>query len=143
MAKNIRLLKKAIFTKLNDDSDLRTLLGGTGRIVHVQPAKETEYPCVVYQIIADHDFPYNESNPNSSITQTFIRITIYSKESKTEQSDNIESQVKGLLHGQRTLDTEEIICYSCFRENLMGPIRDPKLLAWILPSRYKVSWAVK
>ena len=143
MAKNIRSLKKAVFDKLNNDTTLNNLLGGTGHIVHRQPSKTTKYPCVVYSIINDRDFPYNELNADSSVTQTFIRITIFSKDSKTEELDNIESRVKTLLHGQRTLDTDEIICYSCFRENLMESVRDPDLLAWILPTRYKVSWAVK
>ena len=59
MAKNIRDLKLAIFNKLNNDSELRTLLGGEGKIVHSQPAKGSDYPCVVYGIINDADFPYN------------------------------------------------------------------------------------
>ena len=140
--KNIRLLKKAIFDKLNNDTTLRTLLGGTGHIVHSQPMKDTVYPCVVYSIINDRDFPYNETQADSKVTQTFFRVTIFSKSPKTEESDNIEARVKELLHGQRTLDTADIICYSCFRENLMEPIRDPDLITWILPTRYKVSWAV-
>ena len=143
MAKNIRLLKKAVFDKLNNDSTLRNLLGGVNHIVHRQPSKDTLYPCVVYSIINDRDFPYNETNQDSSITQAFVRVTIFSKSSKTEETDNIEEKVKTLLHGQRTLDTDEIICYSCFRENLMESVRDPDLLAWILPTRYRVSWAVK
>lgn len=141
--KNIRLLKKAIFDKLNNDTTLRGLLGGEGHIVHLQPMKETKYPCVVYSIINDRDFPYDENSADSTITQTYFRITIFSKENKTEQMDAIEERVKTLLHGQRTLDTSEIICYSCFRENLMEPLREPDLLTWILPTRYKVSWAVK
>lgn len=146
MAKNIRLLKEAIFFKLNNDtgsSSLRNLLGGTGRIVHRQPLKTTKYPCVVYAIINDRDFPFDEDQDDSSITSTYFRITIFSKESKSEQSDNIESRVKTLLHGQRSLDTDEIICYSCFRENLMEPIRDPDKIAWITSSRYKVRWATR
>jgi len=141
--KNLRLLKKAVFDKLNNDTALRTLLGGTGRIVHRQPNKETKYPCVVYSIVLDRDFPYNEDQGTSTITQSFIRVTIFSKDSKSEESDNIEARVKQLLHGQRTLDTSEIICYSCYRENLIEPVRDPDILVWILPTRYKVSWAVK
>jgi hypothetical protein len=141
--KNTRQLKQAIFAKLNNDTELKTLLGGDGHIVHNQPLKDTKYPCVVYSIIADNDFPYNEAQGDSSVTQAYVRIVVFSKDSKTEQLDNIESRVKQLLHGQRTLDTAEIICYSCFRENLMEAFRDPDLQAWVLPSRYKTSWAVK
>lgn len=143
MAKDIRDLKLAIFTKLNSDSELRELLGGEGRILHAQPAQETEYPCVIYSIINDADFPYNENSGESSITQTFFRITIFSKESTTEKADAIESRVKTLLHGQRSLDTDRIICYSCYRENLMEPIRDPDLLAWIIATRYRVTWGAR
>jgi hypothetical protein len=143
MAKNIRSLKKAIFDKLDGDETLKTLLGGDGRIVHRQPVKSTLYPCVVYAIINDNDYPYNETQDGSSITQTFFRISIFSKNSKSDQSDEIESRVKTLLHGQRSLDTSEIICYSCFRDNLIEPMRDPDIQAWVTPSRYRVTWAIK
>jgi hypothetical protein len=143
MAKNLRQIKQAIFTKLNNDDTLKTILGGVGHIVASQPNKQSQYPCVVYSIITDTDFPYNEDNPDSSITKSYFRITIFSKDSSTEQCDNIESRVKQLLHGQRTLDTQDIICYSCFREHLMEPVKDETLLTWIMQIRYKVSWAVK
>lgn len=142
-SKNIRLLKKAIFNKLNSDTQLRTLLGGEGKIVSSQPLKETKYPCVVYSIVTDTDFPYNETKEGSNITQTWFRVTVFSKDSKTEESDNIEERIKALLHGQRTLDTDEIICYSCFRDNRLETMRDPDLRTWITPTRYKISWGVK
>lgn len=141
--KNLRYLKKAIFSKLNSDSALKTLLGGAGKIYHSQPPKNAQYPCVIYSIIADNDNPFNDSSTTGEVTKAFIRIAIFSKSEKTEESDNIEARVKQLLHGQRTLDTTEVICYSCFRENLLEPIRDPDSTVWITQTRYRTSWAVK
>jgi len=141
--KNIYFLKQAIFAKLNDDTTLRALLGGAGRIIHRQPPKDARYPCIVYDIISDTDNPFNEDRETGQATETYFRITIFSKSSKTEESDNIESRVKTLLNGQRTLDTVKIICYSCFRDNLLGTIKDPDLLVWITPIRYRARWANK
>ena len=141
--KNIHFLKEAIFAKLNDDTTLRALLGGVGRIIHREPSKKTRYPCVVYDIISDTDNPFDETRNSGQITETYFRITIFSKNSKTEETDNIESRIKTLLNGQRTLDTVKIICYSCFRDNLLGTIKDPELLVWVTPVRYRVRWANK
>jgi len=142
-SKNLRYLKKAIFDKLNNDSTLRGLLGGTGRIYHRQPPKDAQYPCVTYSIIADRDNVFNEDISTGETTATFFRIIIFSKSPKTEESDNMEARIKSLLHGQRTLDTTEIICYSCFRENLLEPMRDPDLIVWTTQTRYRTAWAVK
>jgi len=142
-SKNLRYLKKAIFNKLNNDPTLRSLLKGAGRVYHRQPPKDAQYPCVVYSIITDRDNPYDEDRDTGDVTQSLFRVTIFSKSQKTEESDSIEARVKNLLYGQRTLDTAEVICYSCFRENLLEPIRDPDLTVWITQTRYKTSWAVK
>ena len=141
--KNLRYLKKAIFNKLNNDTALRTLLGGAGKVYHRQPPKDAQYPCVVYSIIADKDNTFDEDRSTGEVTTSLFRISIFSKSSKTEKLDSIESRVKTLLHGQRTLDTTEVICYSCFRENLLEPMRDPDTIVWINQTRYRISWAVK
>jgi len=119
------------------------LLGGIGKIYHRQPPRNAKYPCVVYSVIVDQDNPFDDSNTTGDVTKAFIRITIFSKSEKTEESDNIEARVKQLLNGQRTLDTTEVICYSCFRENLLEPRRDPDSTVWITQTRYRTSWAVK
>ena len=142
-SKNIHYLKEAIFAKLNDDSDLQTLLGGSGRIYHRSPPKKAQYPCVVYAIITDRDNVFNETQAIGEITESLFRVTIFDNHSKTERTDNIEARIKALLHGQRTLDTTKIICYSCFRDNLLEPIKDLDTLVWIIPIRYKVQWATK
>jgi len=142
-AKNIRYLKEAIFAKLNDDVTLRGLLGGTGRIFHRNPPKEPVYPCVIYAVIDDRDDPFNLTQIDGQTTRSNIRVTIFSNNSTTEESDNIESQIKVLLNGQRTLDTTKIICYSCIRDTLIEPIKDPDLQVWVTPIRYRVTWATK
>ena len=141
--KNLRYLKKAIFNKLNNDSNLINLLGGAGRIYHRQPPKDAQYPCVVYSVITDSDNIFDEDRSTGEVTSSLFRITIFSKSQKTEESDSIEARVKSLLHSQRSLDTTEVICYSCFRDNLLEPIRDPDLIVWITQTRYRISWAVK
>ena len=141
--KNIYYLKEALFAKLNDDITLRNLLGGTGRIFNQSPPKEPEYPCIIYAIIDDRNNPYDETQVSRDVTRSNIRITIFSNSSKTEKSDNIEARINILLNGQRTLDTEKIICYSCLRDNLIQPIKDPNLQVWVTPIRYRTTWATK
>ena len=142
-AKNIHYLKESIFEKLNNDATLQGLLGGTGRIFHRNPPKEVSYPCVVYSILDDRDSPYNETQVSGRVSRSNFRITIYSNESASKQSDDIESRIKTLLHGQRTLDSTEVICYSCVRDTLIEPIEDPDLHVWITPIRYRVTWSTK
>ncbi len=141
--KNIHYLKQALFTKLNNDTTLRNLLGGSGRIFHRNPPQEAIYPCLVYTIIDDRDNPYDETVIDGQVTRSNFRITIFSNDSKTEESDNIEARVKSLLNGQRTLDTTKIICYSCIRDSLVEPVKDPELQVWVTPIRYRVTWATK
>ncbi len=143
LEKNIHYLKQAIFETLNNSATLNTLLGGSGKIFHRNPPKDVSYPCVIYSILDDKDHPYNETQINGKITRSNFRIDIYSNESTSAQSDNIEAQIKTLLHGQRTLDSDEIICYSCIRDTLIEPIEDPDLHIWITPIRYRVTWATK
>jgi len=142
-AKNLHFLKEALFTKLNDDTTLRGLLGGTGRIFHRDPPQEAIYPCLVYAVIDDRDNPYNETCISGEVTTSNIRFTIFSNDSRTETSDNIEARIKILINGQRTLDTTKIICYSCVRDSLIEPIKDPELQSWVTPIRYRITWATK
>ena len=141
--KNIRLLKESIYSILSSDSTLESYLTGSGKIYHRQPPQEPTYPCLIYSIVSDFDSPYNETISNGEITKTNFRISIFSNESTTEQIDNIEAQVKTLLHGQRTLDSTKIICYSCYRDSMIEPIMDEKLKVWVSQSRYIVTWATR
>ena len=141
--KNIHYLKEAVFTLLDTDTTLKTLLGGNDRIYHKNIPKEAIYPCIIYEIINDTENPYNETKIDGQVTRANIRLTIFSNDSQTEITDNIEARIKNLLHGQRTLDTTKIICYSCVRDFLGESIKDPNLLVWITPIRYRVTWATK
>lgn len=141
--KNIRYLKQSIFAKLNDDITLRNLLGGIGHIFHHNPPKEPVYPCVIYEIIDDRDNPFNTTQIDGQSTRSNFRIIIFSNTSTTEESDNIEARIKTLLNGQRILDTTKIICYSCVRDSLIEPIKDPNSQVWVTPIRYRVTWATK
>ena len=142
-SKNIHYLKEALFALLNNDATLKTLLGGDNKIFHRDTPQEIVYPCLIYAIIDDKDNPYDETTVGGEITRSNIRLTIFSSDSQTESSDNIEARIKTLLHGQRTLDTSKIICYSCLRDSLVEPIKDPNLLVWITSIRYRVTWATK
>jgi len=142
-AKNIHYLKEALYAKLNNDATLQGLLGGSGKIFHRDVPQEPSYPCLIYAIIDDRDNVYNETTEGGQITQSNFRLTIFSNNSKTEETDNIEARIKTLLHGQRTLDTTKIICYSCLRDSLVEPIKDPNLQVWVTPIRYRVTWATK
>jgi len=139
--KNLQLLKKTLFAKLNDDATLLSLLGASDRITHKNPPTEPIYPCLVYYIYNDKDNVYNENISDGDITTTDIRINIFTNNSVSEIADNIESRIKKLLHGQRTLDSNKIICYSCYRDNLSEPIKDPNLQVWVTTVKYKVTWA--
>ena len=141
--KNIRYLKESLFSKLNNDSTLVNLLGGSGRIFHFEPPQPPIYPCITYQIFRDLDGVYNESIVDGQITRSTIRLMIFSDKSTSQESDDIEARIKVLLNGQRTLDTEKVICYSCIRESLIEPYKDPNVPIWITPITYRVTWATK
>ena len=141
--KNIRYIKKRLFEILNGDATLIGLLGASGRIFHAEPPQTAQYPCIVYEILDDRDNVYNETLTGGEVTRSNIRITVFSNDTATKQSDDIESRVKELLHGQRTLDSDEIICYSCLRDTLIGPVKDFEAQVWITPVRYRVTWATK
>lgn len=136
--KNIHLIKKAVYNKLSSDLTLTSLLGGQ-RIYHQYPPQNVVYPCVIYEIVIDTDTPYNEDNLEGKITRTSLQISIFSSSNKSEESDNIESRIKTLLNGQRTLDTTDIICYGCERKSTRQ-VRDEDVKVWITQSSYQASW---
>ena len=138
--KNIYYLKKAVYAKLSGDAELINLLGGSN-IFHKNPPKNAIYPSVIYEVASDTDNPYNESEETGKITETEIRVSVFSNSSKSRESDNIEARIKALLHGQRTLNTSDIICYSCFRSMMPSQMFDEKQQIWITYTRYKTVWA--
>jgi hypothetical protein len=138
---NLNLLKKSIFSKLSTDSTLTHLLGGI-KIFHQYPPREVSYPMVVYEIIFNNDNIYDENTDSGVITETFFRITIFSSDVKSEQSDNIEQRIKTLLHGPRSLNNTDIICYSCYRESLEQRY-DTEAKIWTTYTRYRLVSAPK
>jgi len=140
--KTISNLKKAIYAKLTGSTTLINLLGGN-YIYHREPPKDVQYPCLIYSIINDIESPYNDDQGSGKITTSYFRISIFSNSSKTSESDDIEKQVKILLNGQRTLDTTNIICYSCYRDMLMEQMKNPDLQIWVTPVRYRITWSNK
>jgi len=140
--KNIRHLKEAVYAKLTGSSALTNLLGGN-YIYHKSIPAKAKYPCVIYSVVSDEDNVFNEDQSTGEITRTLLRVAVFSRSKKTEESDNIESLIKSLLHGKQTLDTTKIICYSCYRDNLMEPMRDPDDQVWVTQTRYRATWAVK
>ena len=141
--KNIHFLKESIFKKLHDDATLITLLAGADRIFNRDIPKEVVYPCIVYNILSDTQFTYNEAQCGSRVSQTYFTITIFSNNPETESIDNIEARVFEILNGQRTLDNTKIICYGCYKDNILEPMKDPDLQVWVMPIRYRVTWSTK
>jgi hypothetical protein len=92
---------------------------------------------VVYEIISNNDNTYNENTDSGIVTETFFRITIFSSDGKSEQSDNIEQRIKTLLHVPRSLNNGDIICYSCYRENLEQRF-DTAAKIWTTFTRYRL-----
>ena len=124
MASQERYIKSSIYSKLSTDATLVTLLGGTSNIFGSSPPKEVVYPCIVYEIVAVSDDP-NSQDTTGKMIETVFYINILSSNSKSEESDNIADRVKTLLHGQRTLNTSSLICYSCYRQGRLRQSRDP------------------
>lgn len=118
--KNSNHIQKAVYLKLSGDSALGTLLTGGDGIYHVWPEKRldfTKYPVVTYDIGNELDRPYQEDDTGGLITNTLLIITIFSTADKLDQAHNIESRVRALISGNRTLDTTDLVCYSCFRQS--------------------------
>ena len=116
--KNLQDVKSAIYSKLNGDVTLRTLLGGAGRVYLAYPQKPmnfSSYPVVTYQVIDELDRPYNEDDTTGMLTIVPFVITILSSTENSKESDDIEARIKTLLNGQSALTTTKITCLSCYR----------------------------
>lgn len=140
--KNLLCLKEAVYAKLSGDSTLVTLLSGSN-IFHGNPPKDVVYPCVIYTIDSDLDNPYNDSDETGKITAAAIGITIFSANSKSQESDNIEARIKTLLNGQRTLNTSDVVCYGCYRTGMPAQLWDENTRTWQTHTNYRAVWAPK
>ena len=140
--KNIYNVKKAVYNKLINDNTLLGLLGGNN-IFHKHPPKKAVFPSIIYDIASDMDNPYNENDETGKLTETEIRISVFSDSKKSSISDNIEARIKTLLNGQRTLDDSNIICYSCYRSMMISQMFDEEQQIWITHTRYRLVWGPK
>lgn len=141
-SKNIHIIKKAIYDRLSSDSTLESLLGGDSKIFYYRNVSTPQYPAVVYRIITEVDNVYQENCDSGNITETTFEVTVFCNDSKSETSDNIEARIKTLLHGQRTLDTNDISCYSCFKQYSDQKFEEEMSL-WITTSVYRLVSAPK
>ena len=139
--KNLHIIKKAIYDKLKNDSTLTTLLGGN-KIYFERNPNTITYPAIVYGIITDVDNIYNEDISDGKITETTFHVTIFSNNPKSEESDNLESRVKTLLHGQRKLDGQDIACFGCFKQ-YSDQRFDAEGQVWVTASVFRLSSAPK
>jgi len=139
-SRNTRKLKELIFTTLNSDATLQTLLGGPGKIKHANPLSLAEYPCVVYDLVADSDEPYLPDQP-TGISNTRLAIQIFSNSTSSGESDTIEDRVYELLHGKNLINSDHII-YSCYRVNRFA-FFESEFDVWRVETRYDVVNALK
>lgn len=141
-SKNLHIIKKAIYSRLSSDTLLNNLLGGEGKIFYYRNMDEPVYPAVVYRIITEVDNTYLENCDNGNITETAFEVAIFSNDSRSESSDNIEARVKALLHGQSTLNTSDLTCFSCFKQYSDQRL-DDNVNIWVTISVYRLVSAPK
>jgi hypothetical protein len=140
--KNLHLVKKSIYDKLNKDSTLITLLGGNNIYLERNP-KTITYPSIVYGIVSDTDAVFNEDvNEEGNTTETTFNVTIFSDNPKSEQSDNIEARVKSLLNGARKLNSDGISCFGCYKQ-YSDQRYDVDAKIWVTASVYRLVSAPK
>jgi len=133
MARNTTKLKELVYNKLIGDAPLVALLGDASKIRHGSPLLKAEYPCLVYNIIAETDNPYN-ADKSADIARTRLAIQVFSNSDSSTVADQIEDQVYTLLHGQ-SLSNSDILMYSAYRV-AKNPIFEPDHNVWRIESRY-------
>jgi hypothetical protein len=138
---NLHKVKKAIYNKLKNDSTLTGLLGGPN-IFYERNPQTPIYPAIIYNIVTETEYPYNSDDDDGKITETTFAVTIFSDSSKSEESDNIESRVKYLLHGGGKLSDSDVLCYTCFKQ-YVDQRKDAEVNLWITTSVYRLVSAAK
>lgn len=128
-------LKELIFTILDGDATLLSLLGGAGRVRHVNPQQLSDYPLVVYTVLVETDEPYN-SNQGSNIANTTILVESFSSDRDSAEVDALDDRVYQLLHGQE-LSNSDIQVYSMYRA-FRTPIFEPDIQVWKVESSYNL-----
>jgi hypothetical protein len=140
--KNLKHIKEAIYTKLVDSKELDKIVDGN--IMFAYPEKTFDfdnYPAVTYQIINESNHPYNDSSKGLITSIDFV-ITIISESEDTDEIDDIDSIIKNLLNGEGTLDTDNIISYSCYW-NTSNQMYDSRFKKCVSQSFYTLRTAPK
>jgi len=142
--KSINLLKKSIYSLLSSDSTLQTLLTKPNRVHYRDIPTAAAFPCVTYEIVTDTDNPFDESTVTGEVTQSVVYVNIFSISTGYTESDNIEAQIKALLHGKNSsLTNTEILCYSCLRTGIRSQRLDVDYRTRITSIEYRIRWASK
>jgi hypothetical protein len=116
-------LKKLLYNKLKNDSTLVTLLGGNNKIIHANPLKGVNnYPCLVYNLIAEKDEPYDE-DISAGISKSTFQIEVFCSGTSSVTPDSIEARVYELLHG-KTFSNSSVKIKSCYRKNRVALIEE-------------------
>ncbi len=134
-ARNTLKLKELIFTTLNNDMTLRNLLGGAGRVRHINPQQLSDYPLVVYSIVTDTDATFNDTQ-GTNIVKTRLIVESFSSNSDSAQSDALDDRIYALLNGQR-LSNSSVLVYSIFRVS-RTPIYESDVEVWKVESAYDI-----
>lgn len=89
--------KSVVFSRLNTDGTLQTLLAGPGKIKHANPLAIAQYPCVTYNVLAERDDPYNETLP-AGISESLVEFQVFSQGTSSSNADAIEDRIYALFH---------------------------------------------
>ena len=143
MAKNIRDLKEAIYSKLNTDTGIGSFneLVGENFYSASAPTQAEQFPRVSYQIITDDD--YKNDDQTGQVSTSEIDFIIEDNSTTTEKSDNIESRINILINGNGSLTTADIICYTCVRQGIRSQRYVPEVNLQETIVSYIVTWAPK
>ncbi len=133
MSRNSVKLNELIFSKLDTDVTLKALLGGNNKVRHANPLQKSEYPCVVYSIIADSDNSYRTDRPSDIVT-TRLGISVFTTNTSSKTADQIEDRIYALLEG-KNLSNSNFLVYTCYRIS-KTPMFEPEQGVWRMESRY-------
>jgi len=137
MTRSTTKLKELIFTKLNNDTALRSLLGGLNKIKHANPLQKSDYPCVVYSLYIDIDNPYNIDNANSEVVKTRLHVEVFTEDTSSKIADSIEDRIYYLLNGKKLSNTNYLV-YTCYRVS-REEIYEPDIETWRILTKYDLT----
>jgi len=112
--RNIKELKKLIYTRLTGDATLIGLLGGTTKIRHANPLQKAKYPCVVYSLINEEDDPY-ELDISAGVSKSMFQIEVFNTTTSVISVDDIDTAIYALFHGETFGNTKAKV-KTCYRK---------------------------